>query len=261
MKLFLFSLFSLYFFFFERGEGKKENYVTLNTYYNYGKIIPYITSQKCKNHYDKYYRDCFNYIDNDNYNITNINVDWPVVCKVYNDDACKAFIDNLFLSDDICKDGNGTDDFDIYDYVRTNKNVYLVYCSTDKNGEICPYTKSIFDETYSILQLFRLTMNDTDTLLKSFCSNGICRESLHFIYDTLVTLYTHDIEINSTRFAHEQEYLDNSLKAIELLGSEECVSQDYYEIDKPDLYQSGVMKTSFSLITIVLISILSIIFY
>ncbi|ORX49228.1 hypothetical protein BCR36DRAFT_583835 [Piromyces finnis] len=233
---------------------KRDDFVTLDTYYN-GELYSYKCSQECKNHYEIYSK-CFHILDNKYYNVT-----FSERCKSYNLVECKDFLSNLYQPDNTCKNGHGPEDYDLYDEISMNKIYYIALCSKDKNGNFCDYSNDIQQGKYYPTNLFHL-QDGTNTTLEKSCSQGICRENLHYMYKLLVPLYEDDVKKNNT-LNYEQVFINNDKKAISYLSSEECTSQDYYEIEDGNLNnQSGALKTSsFSLITIVLISILSIIFY
>jgi len=247
----LFSLFTLYSIVL-RAQNSDVSFVNLETYYG-GQYYPYLCSQKCKNEYEKYHK-CFHIVDNDHYNDT-----WTEYCEVFKINECKTFLQDIYLTEGVCTHGNGPEDFEIHDEINMNRAIYLSACSRDKDDNLCEYSEDIQRENYYMTNLFHMDENVKHILANS-CSKGICRENLRHVMEILLPLYEHDIEVDIEN-EHESKFVDSSRSAIEYLSSEQCTSQDIYVIEQINLNndnESSAIKISFSLITMLIISFISI---
>ncbi|OUM61462.1 hypothetical protein PIROE2DRAFT_62475 [Piromyces sp. E2] len=230
-----------------------ENLVNIETYYA-GQYFPYLCSQKCKNEYERYHK-CFHILDNEYYNVTYDNY-----CDKFEINECKVFLEDIYVTGGACSKGQGPSDYDVYDEIIMNRALYLTVCSKDKNDNYCEYSRDIQEENYFFTNLFHLS-DGIEKTLSPVCSDGICRENLRHVYEILLPIYEYDAEMDP-EYSFELKYIESVNKIIEYLKAEQCSSQDYYVIEKTSLYnESGAVKTTLSLLTIFLISIISTFFF
>lgn len=224
-----------------------EDLVTLETYYD-NELYPYLCTKSCKEVYDRYY-DCFNTLDNQY-----TTADYPEVCEVYNSSKCQNFINDLYTQESVCINGNGPDDFNIYDEITMNKVYYIFTCSKDAKGQLCPYTELIQNNVFNATTVYHMR-EDVNNTVEESCSKSKCRENLRQGLEYLVPLYEYDVKVDSDLF-YEAEFIDNDKNSLSVLKSEACISQDPIKDDESSAINNIEIISKSSILTIFIIALL-----
>jgi len=196
------------------NNGEFEN---LDTYYE-NELYSYVCTKSCKSVYERYQK-CFNILDNE-YTMA----EYSEICKAYNENDCKTFLEDLYTNETVCFNGAGPDDFNVHDEITMNKIYYLITCSTDAQGQLCPYSSLVHNKTFNTTTIYHMKENVNGKVDES-CSKRPCRENLRQALEYLVPLYEYDVKVDTDLY-YESEFIENDKKALDILKSEACIAQD-----------------------------------